>query len=119
MHRLADAGCELIRITAQGEREAKNLAQIKKELANKGYTTSPDRRYTLPPQGSRSRCLHRGEGQDQPGNYTDRNTPGKDSFTVKEYELELERIAERIDPLLTIWQTTRNSHPHRFPTTVR
>lgn len=100
--RLADAGCELIRITAQGEREAKNLAQIKKELANKGYNIPLIADIHFNPRAAEVAASIVEKVRINPGNYTDRNTPGKDSFTVKEYELELERIAERIDPLLTI-----------------
>ena len=36
--RLVDAGCDYVRITAQGPKEAENLAKIKKELSEKGYT---------------------------------------------------------------------------------
>ncbi|MCL2417286.1 MAG: (E)-4-hydroxy-3-methylbut-2-enyl-diphosphate synthase [Bacteroidales bacterium] len=36
--RLADVGCEIIRVTAQGVREAKNLANIKSSLIQQGYT---------------------------------------------------------------------------------
>ena len=36
--RLADEGCEIVRITAQGVREAENLANIKSSLIQQGYT---------------------------------------------------------------------------------
>ena len=37
--RMIEAGCEYVRFTAQGEREARNLGEIRKELNSQGYTT--------------------------------------------------------------------------------
>ena len=35
--RMIEAGCELVRITAPSQKEARNLENIKKELINKGH----------------------------------------------------------------------------------
>ena len=37
--RMIDAGCELVRLTAPSKKEAENLANIKRALAEKGYST--------------------------------------------------------------------------------
>ena len=37
--RMIEAGAEYVRFTAQGEREARNLGEIRKELNAQGYTT--------------------------------------------------------------------------------
>ena len=37
--RMIEAGCELVRITAPSKKEAKNLKNIKDELAKRGYFT--------------------------------------------------------------------------------
>src|ERR1700712_4709255 len=37
--RMIKAGCEYVRITAPSIKEANNLAEIKKELRNRGYST--------------------------------------------------------------------------------
>ena len=37
--RMIEAGCELVRITAPSIKEAQNLAEIKKQLRQRGYTT--------------------------------------------------------------------------------
>ena len=36
--RMIEAGAEYVRFTAQGEREARNLGEIRKELNAQGYT---------------------------------------------------------------------------------
>ena len=38
--RMIEAGAEYVRFTAQGEREARNLGVIRKQLSEAGYTTS-------------------------------------------------------------------------------
>ena len=37
--RMIEAGAEYVRFTAQGEREARNLGEIRKQLNEQGYTT--------------------------------------------------------------------------------
>ena len=37
--RMIEAGAEYVRFTAQGEREARNLGEIRKQLTESGYST--------------------------------------------------------------------------------
>jgi (E)-4-hydroxy-3-methylbut-2-enyl-diphosphate synthase len=99
---LANAGCELVRITAQGEREAHNLALIKKEMRQKGYSTPLIADIHFNPKAAEIAASVVEKVRINPGNYIDRNTAGKFEFTDKEYALELEKIADRINPLLSI-----------------
>ena len=99
---LSDAGCELVRITAQGEREARNLALIKDQLAKKGYRVPLIADIHFNPKAAEIAAAIVDKVRINPGNYLDRITPGKYKFTDKEYKLELEHIAERISPLLHI-----------------
>ncbi len=99
---LTDAGCELIRITAQGEREARNLALIKEQLRKKGYQVPLAADIHFNPKAAEIAATIVDKVRINPGNYTDRIAPGKFEFSDKEYELELEHIAERISPLLQI-----------------
>lgn len=99
---LADAGCELVRITAQGEREARNLANIKESLRIKGYSVPLIADIHFNPKAAEIAATLVEKVRINPGNYIDRNTAGKFSFTNAEYALELEKIAERIYPLLQI-----------------
>ncbi|MBK7030970.1 MAG: (E)-4-hydroxy-3-methylbut-2-enyl-diphosphate synthase [Bacteroidales bacterium] len=100
--RLADAGCELIRITAQGEREAQNLALIKKELRARGYQVPLIADIHFNPKAAEIAAGIVEKVRINPGNYSDKNISGKYAFTEQEYAIELERIAEKINPLLSI-----------------
>lgn len=99
---LADAGCEYVRITAQGEREAENLANIKKTLRSRGYRIPliADIHYSHRAAEVAAAIVEK--IRINPGNYADRRQILRQEYNEKEYELELERIAERIHPLLKI-----------------
>ena len=53
--RMIEAGAEYVRFTAQGEREARNLGVIRKQLSEAGYTT--------PLVATRGRCCCRRGGK--------------------------------------------------------
>lgn len=97
---LADAGCELIRLTAQGEREAFNLFKIKGELRSKGYRTPLIADIHFNPKVAEIAAGIVEKVRINPGNYF-RNT-NLTTYSEKEYELELEQIAENLYPLLKV-----------------
>jgi (E)-4-hydroxy-3-methylbut-2-enyl-diphosphate synthase len=99
---LANAGCELVRITTQGEREARNLSLIRKEIREKGYSFPLIADIHFNPKVAELAASLVEKVRINPGNYIDRNTPGKFDFTDAEYDLELESIASRLRPLLQI-----------------
>lgn len=101
---LADAGCELVRITAQGEREANGLALIRKELRARGYNIPLIADIHFNPRVAEIAAAIVDKVRINPGNYMDNRVQGRD-YSEKEYELELEHIAERLFPLLKICQT--------------
>jgi (E)-4-hydroxy-3-methylbut-2-enyl-diphosphate synthase len=99
--RLADAGCEMIRITAQGITEAHNLALIKKELRTKGFRVPLIADIHFNPHAAEIAAEIVEKVRINPGNYADK----RDSATIisiKSYDDELERIAQRLRPLLHI-----------------
>ncbi|MBK7213858.1 MAG: (E)-4-hydroxy-3-methylbut-2-enyl-diphosphate synthase [Bacteroidales bacterium] len=100
--KLARAGCELIRITAQGEREARNLAEIKKSLHAKGIYVPLIADIHFQPKAAEIAAAIVEKVRINPGNYTDRRSRPGQSFADKEYALELEYIAEKVSPLLSI-----------------
>ena len=100
--RLAEAGCEYVRITAQGEREARNLALIKKELRDRGNTTPLIADIHFNPLAAEIAAAIVEKVRINPGNYTDRRSGSNPVLSDQEYSLELERIANRILPLLDI-----------------
>jgi (E)-4-hydroxy-3-methylbut-2-enyl-diphosphate synthase len=99
--RLVNAGCELVRITAQGITEANNLALIKKGLRSKGITVPLIADIHFNPQAAEIAAGIVEKVRINPGNYSDKRDSHK-IFTDKAYDEELERIAERLHPLLSI-----------------
>lgn len=99
--RIIERGGELVRITAQGVREAENLRNIKKGLRERGYGVplvadihySPDAAVVAAGIVDKVRI--------NPGNYTDRNR-GKFDYTETEYQDAINLIRERIKPLVEV-----------------
>ena len=98
---LAKAGCELVRITAPGVKEAENLARIKEELINRGFDIPLIADIHFNPKAAEVAAGIVEKVRINPGNYTDRNR-GKISFSDIEYQTEINRIRERIAPLIKI-----------------
>ena len=99
--RMIEAGCEYVRITAPGVEEAENLANIKRELKNKGYTTPLIADIHYQPKAAEIAARIVEKVRINPGNYIDRKI-GKLNFTEAEYNTELEKIKDRIKPLINI-----------------
>ncbi|MDO9256754.1 MAG: (E)-4-hydroxy-3-methylbut-2-enyl-diphosphate synthase [Bacteroidales bacterium] len=99
--RLVNAGCEMVRITAQGITEANNLALIKKGLRSKGIKIPLIADIHFNPRAAEIAAAIVEKVRINPGNYTDKRDSFK-TFTDKAYNEGLERIAERLHPLLSI-----------------
>jgi len=99
--RLVNAGCEMVRITAQGVTEAHNLARIKKDLKQKGISVPLVADIHFNPHAAEIAAGIVEKVRINPGNYTDKRT-SSGILSAKAYEEELERIAERLNPLLII-----------------
>ncbi len=99
--RMIDAGCEYVRITAPGIKEAENLGNIKNELYKRGYTTPLIADIHFNPKAAEVAAAIVEKVRINPGNYIDR-VSGKYDFSDIEYKEELERIAERFWPLIEI-----------------
>lgn len=97
--RLFNAGCEMIRITAPGIKEARNLENIKNRLVQQGYTGPLVADVHFLPEAALTAADFVEKVRINPGNYCDRKN-GKTEFTVAEQEAERERIRQRIAPLL-------------------
>lgn len=99
---LADAGCELVRITAPGLAEAENLRIIRQELHKRGYRLPlvADIHYSAKAGELAARYVEK--VRINPGNYADKKQFKQLEYTDLEYSQELERISERINPLIRI-----------------
>ena len=99
--RLVEAGCEIVRITAPGIQEANNLYNIKNELVKRGCTVPLVADIHFNPQAAEIAASIVEKVRINPGNYVDRNV-GKISYTDAEYNLEIEKITERLNKLIEI-----------------
>ena len=98
---LAEAGCELVRITAPTVKEAHNLANIHKELRSKGIHVPLVADIHFQPKAAVAAAEIVEKVRINPGNYADQKS-NKAVYTDSEYENELHRIASRVEPLLKV-----------------
>jgi len=100
--RMIDAGCELVRITAPSIKEAQNLAEIKKQLRNRGYNTPLVADIHFTPNAAEVAARIVEKVRVNPGNYADKKKFDQIDYTDLEYRAELERINQKFTPLVKI-----------------
>ena len=100
--RMIDAGCEYVRVTAPGIKEAKNLANIKKELQKRGYNTPLIADIHFTPNAAQVAAKIIEKVRINPGNYADRKKFNYIEYTDNQYNNEIERIRGRFLPLVEI-----------------
>ncbi|MBE0674826.1 MAG: flavodoxin-dependent (E)-4-hydroxy-3-methylbut-2-enyl-diphosphate synthase, partial [Bacteroidales bacterium] len=101
--RIAEAGTDFVRLTAQGVREAENLSVIKRELRRAGFSTPLIADIHFNPAAAETAARLVEKVRINPGNYADRRASFlKTELTDAEYAAELERIRERVLPLIKI-----------------
>jgi (E)-4-hydroxy-3-methylbut-2-enyl-diphosphate synthase len=101
--KIIEAGADYVRLTAQGVREAENLALIKKELRKAGYETPLIADIHFNPLAAETAARLVEKVRINPGNYTDKRASFiNQEFTDSEYNEELERIHSRLLPLIKI-----------------
>ncbi|HPG27779.1 MAG TPA: (E)-4-hydroxy-3-methylbut-2-enyl-diphosphate synthase, partial [Myxococcota bacterium] len=100
IERLAQAGCEIVRVTAPSIREAENLREIKRVLGERGVRVPLVADIHFTPNAAMIAAGLVEKVRINPGNYAD-----KKKFEVREYDdtqyaAEIERVAERFRPLV-------------------
>jgi (E)-4-hydroxy-3-methylbut-2-enyl-diphosphate synthase len=101
--RIIEAGADYVRLTAQGIREAENLAVIKKELRKAGFDTPLIADIHFNPAAAETAARLVEKVRINPGNYTNKRASFEiQEFTDKEYNEELERIHAKLLPLIKI-----------------
>lgn len=101
--RVINAGAELVRLTAQGVREAENLQNIKSVLTKKGYTTPLSADIHFNPRAADAAAKFVEKVRINPGNFVDKSrTSSGAEFTDAEYSAELEKIRERFTSFINI-----------------
>ncbi len=101
--RIIEAGGELVRITAQGQREAKNLKNIKELVRKAGYDTP----LVADIHFNANAALIAAETVEKvrinPGNFTgDAKKFDFDKYSDESFNKELERMKEKIVPFLDV-----------------
>ena len=100
--RMIEAGCDYVRITAPSIKEAQNLAEIKKQLRQRGYNTPlvADIHFTPNAAEIAGRIVEK--VRVNPGNYADKKKFDQIDYTDAQYQGELERIYQKFAPLVKI-----------------
>jgi (E)-4-hydroxy-3-methylbut-2-enyl-diphosphate synthase len=101
--RIIEAGADYVRLTAQGIREAENLAVIKKELRKAGFSTPLIADIHFNPIAAETAARLVEKVRINPGNYADKRASFQNhELTEKEYQEELEKIHSKLLPLINI-----------------
>lgn len=101
IQRLADLGCELVRVTVQGRKEAESCASIKDLLLKRGYSIPLVADIHFYPPAALFVADFADKVRINPGNFVDKRA----SFKIIEYDeatyqCELEKIEEVFSPLV-------------------
>ncbi|RCH54274.1 4-hydroxy-3-methylbut-2-en-1-yl diphosphate synthase [Mucilaginibacter hurinus] len=100
--RMIEAGCEYVRITAPSIKEAQNLAEIKKQLRQRGYNTPLVADIHFTPNAAEVAARIVEKVRVNPGNYADKKKFDQLDYTDAQYQGELERIFQKFTPLVNI-----------------
>lgn len=98
--RLAQAGCEIVRITAPSIRDAENLREIKRSLAARGVSVPLVADIHFTPNAAMIAAEIVEKVRINPGNYADKKRFEIREYDDAEYAEELERVAARFRPLV-------------------
>lgn len=100
---IVNAKADYVRLTAQGVREADNLKNIKAELLQKNCNTPLIADIHFNPRAAEAAARNVEKVRINPGNFVDRvKTFEVFDYTEEEYQQELNKIREKLIPLLNI-----------------
>lgn len=99
---LIQAGCEIIRITAPGKREAENLQSIKDELNRLGHQTPLVADIHFTPIAAEISAKIVDKVRVNPGNYIDKKKFKVIEYDDNTYQKEVDKIKKRFSPLVEI-----------------
>src|SRR6266576_58795 len=102
---LADAGCEIVRITAPTVKDAQNLEHIVKNLRERGCDVPIVADIHFKPEAAMeaAKCVEK--VRINPGNYADSKKFVIREYSDEQYAAELNRIGERSSPLVELCKT--------------
>ncbi|MEM6910265.1 MAG: (E)-4-hydroxy-3-methylbut-2-enyl-diphosphate synthase [Verrucomicrobiota bacterium] len=97
---LAEAGCEIVRITAPARRHAANLQNIVDALRAEGCSVPVVADIHFKPDAALEAANWVDKVRVNPGNYADSKKFAVLEYTDEEYQAELERIEKKFTPLV-------------------
>ncbi|MCH9611041.1 MAG: 4-hydroxy-3-methylbut-2-en-1-yl diphosphate synthase (ferredoxin) [Chlamydiales bacterium] len=99
--KLADAGCEIARVTVQGKREAAACEQIKNLLVQRGYSIPLVADIHFYPPAAMMVADFCDKVRINPGNFVDKRASFKQiDYDDHSYAAELQKIEEKFSPLV-------------------
>ena len=99
---LADAGCEIVRITAPTVKDSRNLEHIVKGLHERGCDVPIVADIHFKPDAAMEAAKWVEKVRVNPGNYADSKKFVIREYTDEQYTAELNRIRERFSPLVEL-----------------
>ena len=102
---LAEAGCEIVRITAPTVKDARNLEHIVKGLRERGCNVPVVADIHFKPDAAIEAAKWVDKVRINPGNYADSKKFVIREYTDEQYAAELNRIRERFSPLVELCRT--------------
>ncbi|WP_251620852.1 (E)-4-hydroxy-3-methylbut-2-enyl-diphosphate synthase [Odoribacter lunatus] len=101
--RIIEAGGQLVRITAQGVKEAENLKNIREELRRRGYETPLSADIHFNPEAASVAARYVEKVRINPGNFVDKRATFQNlTYTEEEYRAELAYLRSKFTDFLTI-----------------
>jgi (E)-4-hydroxy-3-methylbut-2-enyl-diphosphate synthase len=97
---LADAGCEIVRITAPNVRAAEALAEISKKIRAENIDVPLVADIHFLPQAAMEAVNHVEKVRVNPGNYADRKKFQIREYSDSQYQEEIERLHQSFSPLV-------------------
>ena len=97
---LHNAGCEIVRVTAPGIKDADNLAVIKSELIKRECFVPLVADIHFSPRAAIIAVEHVEKVRINPGNYTDKKNKLVTEYSEEQYAEELEKAEESFRPLV-------------------
>lgn len=102
---LADAGCEIVRITAPTVKDARNLEAIRDGLRSGGCNVPLVADIHFKPEAAMEAAKWVEKVRINPGNYADSKKFAVREYTDDEYSAEIGRIREKFAPLVEFCKT--------------
>ncbi len=97
---LAEAGCEIIRITAPNKQAAAALKDISKKFRAAGFSQPLVADIHFLPAAAMEAIEHVEKVRINPGNYADKKKFAEHEYSDNEYDDEIQRIHDAVSPLI-------------------